>query len=223
MSDAAGERGSLIVFEGIDGAGKSTQVARLAEALEARGRRVVRSAEPTRGRYGAQLRASMAQGRLQPQEELDLFILDRRDHVEGLIEPALGRGDVVILDRYYFSTVAYQGARGFDPAALLALNTDFAPPPDLLLLLDLDPERGLTRIREDRKEAPDAFEVPELLVRSRRIFLDLAASTPGAHVLDACEDPDALARRIETLAVESLKTPSRTMDLAEDDGPRQGR
>ncbi len=102
-SDSAG---SLIVFEGIDGTGKSTQIQLLSQALESLGAKVVTSQEPTTGPFGQKLRKSMSEGRLSPDEELNLFHEDRRLHVKELIEPELKKGSIVILDRYYFSTMA---------------------------------------------------------------------------------------------------------------------
>lgn len=188
--------GRLIVFEGIDGGGKSTQLQTLAERLASTGREVVCSREPTRGPHGMALRRSMAEGRLDPDEELRLFLADRREHVETLIAPALARGALVLLDRYYFSTVAYQGARGLDQGALLSSNEAFAPAPDLLVILDLDPEDGLTRVRKGRGQTPDTFEVPELLTRSRQIFLTLAARLPYAHVIDALNPAEDVSAAI---------------------------
>src|SRR5687767_11083693 len=112
------QRGLFIVIEGIDGTGKSTQAKRLGEWFLAQGREVVLSREPTDGPWGKKLRDSAATGRLSPQDELQYFLNDRREHVEEKIQPALAGGKVVILDRYYFSTMAYQGARGFDPAEI---------------------------------------------------------------------------------------------------------
>lgn len=189
-------RGKLIVFEGIDGVGKSTQIQRLRAKMEAAGRTVVQSREPTDGPYGARLRRSMAEGRLSPDEELSLFIDDRRDHVARLIEPSLAGGHDVLLDRYYFSTVAYQGVRGHDPEALLALNESFAPAPDLLLVLDLDPALGLERIHARSGQPRDTFEVPELLAASRRLFIELAARKPYARLLDASVGVEALAEQV---------------------------
>lgn len=189
-------KGRLIVFEGIDGGGKSTQLQTLAARLEQTGREVICSREPTRGQHGMALRRSMAEGRLNLEEELRLFLADRREHVETLIAPALARGALVLLDRYYFSTVAYQGARGIDPETLLASNEAFAPPPDLLIILDLSPEDGLTRVRQGRGQAPDTFEVPELLKRSRQIFLTLAASLPYAHVINALDHAEGISAAI---------------------------
>src|SRR6188472_1861497 len=109
--------GWLVVLEGIDGSGKSTVLRRLAEYCATRGRDAVVSGEPTRGQWGMKLRQSRTEGRLTLEEALALFLKDRAEHVERLILPALEVGKVVLLDRYYLSTAAYQGARGADPAA----------------------------------------------------------------------------------------------------------
>ncbi len=108
------ERGILIAIEGIDGAGKTTQVKMLHRALKRAGISVIRSKEPTTGHWGSILRQSAFTGRLSPREELETFIKDRTEHVETLIGPHLSSGSVVILDRYFYSTIAYQGARGAD-------------------------------------------------------------------------------------------------------------
>src|SRR4051794_4247303 len=111
--------GILIAVEGIDGAGKTTQVTRLCAALADVGETVVRSKEPTNGPHGRRLRESAQTGRMNADEELQTFIADRREHVETVIRPALERGETVILDRYFYSTVAYQGVRtGHHPCEL---------------------------------------------------------------------------------------------------------
>jgi dTMP kinase len=151
------QQGVLIALEGIDGAGKTTQAARLAAALQSSGRPVLRSKEPTDGRWGKLLRESASNGRLDAPTELDLFMKDRREHVEHILSPALSQGHLVIVDRYYFSTVAYQGARGMDPLELLRINEAFAPAPDLLIHLDVNPRVGLGRIAL-RGDIANAFE-----------------------------------------------------------------
>ena len=164
--------GWLVVVEGIDGAGKSTVVRSLAKQCTARGLACVTAAEPTRGPWGMKLRRSMTEGRLSLDEELGLFLKDRAEHVEEIIRPSLAAGKVVLLDRYYLSTAAYQGARGADPKMILEMNERFAPQPDLVLLLDFDPDGGLARIRE-RGDAPNTFEEAEQLRAVRKIFLGL--------------------------------------------------
>lgn len=162
-------RGLLIAFEGIDGAGKTTQVRALAASLRAEDYQVVESKEPTNGPWGSKLRASAATGRLSPQDELELFMRDRRDHVRNLIEPGLDRGAIVIVDRYYFSTAAYQGARGMDFEHILALNEEFAPQPDLLFIIEVEPAVGRSRITARGDEA-NLFENEAALAASAAIF-----------------------------------------------------
>lgn len=186
--------GKLIVVEGIDGAGKSTQVARLAEALRAEGRAVTVSREPTDGPWGRKIRASAAARRMSLDDELYAFIEDRKEHVANVIRPALDRGDVVLLDRYYYSTIAYQGARGGDVAAIRAANEAIAPKPDLVLLIDFDPAAALDRIQAARGDAPDQFEKLDQLQAIRKIFLDQEAAEPTLfHVVDGGKEPDAVS------------------------------
>jgi dTMP kinase len=156
------EDGCLIVMEGIDGSGKTTQCRLLAGRLEEAGREVVLTREPTDGPWGRKIREHAVSGeeRLSLDEELDLFVRDRREHVESLIEPAMARGAVVITDRYYFSTMAYQGARGADVETIREANEAFAPKPDVLLYLRLDPDNAGNRIDRGR-EGRDVFEGAE--------------------------------------------------------------
>lgn len=181
--------GLLVAIEGIDGAGKTTLAHTLRDTLAPAGTPVALSKEPTTGQWGMQMRASASTGRLTPDEELHLLILDRKEHVAELIGPALARGEIVILDRYFPSNVAYQGAAGLDTGALLEANA-FAPRPDLLLLLDLEPQVGLERIRK-RGDKPNHFETSDNLDRCRAIFRDL--SLPHTVVIDATQSAEAVA------------------------------
>jgi dTMP kinase len=142
------------------------------------------------------LRQSMADGRLDLDEELDLFLKDRAEHVAQVIRPALEQGKVVILDRYYLSTAAYQGARGADPDAILLANEAFAPAPDLVLLLDFDPAAGLQRIRA-RGDQPNTFEELEQLREVRRIFLGIPR--PFMRRVDAARSPEEVWEECRTL------------------------
>lgn len=198
------QHGLLIVIEGIDGTGKSTQAQRLGAWLNHQGREVVLSREPTDGPWGKKLRESAAAGRLAPADELEYFLNDRREHVAEKIAPALAAGQVVILDRYYFSTMAYQGARGFDPAEIRRLNEQFAPLPDLLLILDLDVDAAHTRIGV-RGDTANEFEQRESLQRCREIFLSLQ-DEPFTRVIDSNGSLDDVAARIRQ-AVASVMPP----------------
>ena len=179
----------FIVFEGIDGTGKSTQVDLLAEALRNKGCEVITSKEPTDGPAGTTLRQSASSGRLSPQEELDLFHIDRKEHVETLINPALARGATVILDRYYFSTMAYQGARGFDPAEIRKINEAFAPTPDYVFILELDLDTALSRIGIRDGEANE-FEQREGLQKCHDVFA--ALDDPFIRRIDSGQTPESV-------------------------------
>lgn len=135
-----------------------------------------------------------------PTKKPSLLIRDRHEHVDTLIAPALARGDIVILDRYFPSMVAYQGAAGLPLDDLLERNA-FAPRPDVLLLLDLPPPTGLARIRA-RGDAPNHFETQDNLERCRSIFAQL--QLPGKHVVDASADADSVLRQAHAIVVAAL-------------------
>lgn len=180
---ASRPNGRLIVIEGIDGTGKSTQASMLATALREHGHEVIQSYEPTNGTWGRKLRESASTGRLDIEDELEYFIKDRREHVNELITPTIQAGGIVILDRYYFSTMAYQGARGIDPEEIRTQNECFAPRPDILVILDLDVDIALDRIGVRDGQANE-FEKRESLEFCRNLFLSLRDES-YAHVVDA--------------------------------------
>lgn len=183
--------GILIALEGIDGSGKSTQAKRLRDRLEASGIPAIVFKEPGDSPFGDKLRQQFRDGRsVSPDEEAQLFIEDRRIDVRDNIGPSMAAGKVVIMDRYYFSTMAYQGALGLDVEALRKTNEAFAPRPDVTLILDLPQEVSLERIRASR-DAPDSYEGAEYLGRVRALFLGFRAAdvvaidaTVGAEELE---------------------------------------
>jgi dTMP kinase len=163
-------KGLLIVFEGIDGSGKTTQAKTLLRKLRARGIAAVFFREPTGGKWGREIRRkALRRDSLTPGQELELFVKDRREDVTKNLEPALKAGKVVVLDRYYFSTMAYQGAKGLDPDRIRKMNEAFAPKPDLVFILDVEARAGLSRIA-GRKRKDELFEREDDLVRVRKIF-----------------------------------------------------
>ncbi|MEV7661275.1 dTMP kinase [Paenarthrobacter sp. NPDC089316] len=196
--------GLFIAFEGGDGAGKSTQAARLSDALESRGLSVLRTREPGGTPIGEKLRSLVldhGHGTIDARTEALMFAAARAAHAHQVIRPALANGTVVITDRYIDSSVAYQGAgRGLGTEGVLSLN-EWATEglhPHLTVLLDVDPADGRQRrtagdATEDRLESePDDFHSA-----IRDAFLDLAGAAPSSYlVLPASEDIDALAARI---------------------------
>lgn len=155
-------RGPFITVEGVEGAGKSTQVARLVAWLRARGRRVEATSEPDGSPLGPWVRRVLAERpSLDPLTECFVFATARAEHVRRVIRPALEAGAVVVCDRYADSTVAYQGyGRGAPLEVVHEVNrlaTDGLVP-DLTLVLDLDVAEGLRRVRGRQEEVLDPFE-----------------------------------------------------------------
>jgi dTMP kinase len=195
----------FIVFEGGEGAGKSTQSRALADYLEARGHRVRRTREPGGTPAAEAIRAVLldpANTGLDDRAEALLFAAARGDHAARVIRPALEEGEIVISDRYLDSSVAYQGvARDLcaERVADLSLWATGGLVPDLTIVLDVDPSVGLARVvGPDRLEA----EPVEWHRRVRQAFLDIAAAAPDRYlVLDA-------SRPVEDLAVEIASTVS---------------
>ncbi len=164
-------KGHLFVLEGIDGIGKTTLSHMLAERLVRAGYAVELTREPSDGVWGRRIRESfLASARLSLQEECELFLLDRKEHVTQVILPSLRSGKVVVCDRYYFSTMAYQGARGANVEEIRRQNEQIAPVPDMVFYLQLKPERALQRIQELRGDILNNFESLEYLRKVAAIF-----------------------------------------------------
>jgi dTMP kinase len=168
-------RGVLVALEGIDGTGKSTQVKRLTAIFRQQGYDVLPLREPTDSPWGRRLREAMQTRRrvLSPLQELDLFLLDRHYDVLVHIRPALEACKFILMDRYYFSTIAYQGALGLDVTEIRRQNEAFAPVPDLVIVLDLPPTQALARIRAARGDTDDVFEREDYLQRVDAMFRSL--------------------------------------------------
>jgi dTMP kinase len=198
-------RGFLIALEGVDGSGKSTQARLLAAALEQRGLKVILTQEPTSGPLGQQLRQYFqgAARYLTPKEELNLFMADRRDHVEQVIKPALEAGKLVITDRYYYSSVAYQGALGLDPARILAQNEVLALRPDLVFILALPVSQALARLAAGRSGPPQVSEGAAYLEQVAAIYAGLKG--PQIYQVDASGPPEETQALILKLTLKALR------------------
>lgn len=207
--DTAGPRsgGYFIAFEGPEGAGKSTQIERLVHSLTNAGVRCSDTREPGGTPTGDRIRTVILDPELEvaPMTEFLLYSASRSQLITEIVEPALARGDTVVSDRFAGASLAYQGyGRGLDRSFIRTLTDRVTGgiTPDLTILLDLDPETGLERVAT--RGARDRLERADLQFhrRVRDGFLELAASDPTWHRLDASVPPDELQERIWNLVRE---------------------
>lgn len=192
-------QGLFITFEGIDGAGKSTHIGRLADAFRAAGRTVVLTREPGGTPLAEKLRALVLNDAMDPLSEALLMFAARRDHLMQVIEPALARGEVVLCDRFTDATFAYQGyGRGFDLQVLSALESwvqqtpavaGGVRQPDLTVWFDLPPEVAAARLAQAR--TPDRFEaLPlEFFTRVAHGYGQRMAAAPGRFARIGADQP----------------------------------
>jgi len=209
--------GRFITFEGGEGAGKTTQVRRLAERLRTLGREVVVTREPG-GSPGAEaMRHILLQGVAKPlgtEAEAMLFAAARDDHLVTTIRPALARGAWVLCDRFIDSTRVYQGALGnVDPRLIRKLEQVVVGDdmPDLTFILDVAPEIGLARVHERGEEA-NRFEAEDLQFHQslRAAYREIAEREPDRCVLiDATDNRDLVAVQIWMAVQERLLRPMR--------------
>ncbi len=198
------KKGILIVFEGIDGTGKSTQLNLLADALKKKDYPVITTREPTNGTFGRKIRSLYDnRGDVSREEELELFLQDRREHVDTLLQPGLAEKKVILCDRYYLSTIAYQGAAGFDTTNIMNKNS-FAPVPDLALLFQMPPQVSIERITEKRGDTLNDFEQEETLQKVAQIFDTL--DFPYIQRIDATRSIKSVHRSTLSAAEDLLQT-----------------
>jgi dTMP kinase len=208
--------GFFITVEGPEGAGKTTQIKLLAEHLGRRGFSCRVTREPGGTELGEELRKLLkhhrGRGAMLPLTELLLIAAARAQHVGEVIKPELEAGNVVICDRFFDSTAAYQGAGRGMPDALIATLRDIAAgdcAPDLTLLLDLAPERGFERNgrRAETAGSFDRFEAEPLPfhTRIRAGFLAIAQAEPDrVKIIDADADTETVRRKIQRMVDETL-------------------
>lgn len=194
----------FIVFEGIDGAGKTTQITLLLKALEERGIKCKTTCEPTELPSGKEIRRALA-GELQktPIEMAEMFSKDRElhnTHSEVGMNKMRDEGFTVISDRYYYSSLAYQGSvLGFDTVAALNLDNEKIKTPDICVFLDLSPEKSLERIGK-RGEATEIYENYDYLTKTRAMFFNvfekLRARGENIAVIDASGSVEEVSAQV---------------------------
>jgi len=189
----------LIDLEGIDGCGKSTQSKFLMEKFEENNEQAIILKEPTDGKYGKKL-WEMLNGKREATTEqiLDLFVRDRKEHVEDKINPALKEGKIVLMDRYYYSTMAYQAAAGIDVNRIRKDN-EFAPKPDIVLIFDLPADLAMKRVKGH--SVADVFEKEEHLEKVREAYLNLRED-PIVRIIDSTRTPEEIFEEVWKLVSE---------------------
>lgn len=198
----------FITFEGIDGAGKSSQIAAAVALIESRGLSVVQTREPGGTPLAEKLRALLLHDAMHLETEAMLMFAARREHLAAVIEPALAAGRWVVSDRFTDATYAYQvGGRGLDEARFAALEQWVHPhlQPDLTLLFDLDPIEAARRLA-GTGDAPDRFEreQADFFERVRNAYLRRAAANPARiKIIDAAQTPEAIRREVEGIVLET--------------------
>jgi dTMP kinase len=198
----------FITFEGIDGAGKSSQIVAAVALIESRGIPVIQTREPGGTPLGEKLRELLLHEPMHLETEAMLMFAARREHLAGLIEPALAAGKWVVSDRFTDATYAYQvGGRGLDEARFSALESWVHPhlQPDLTLIFDLDPVVAARRLA-GTGNAPDRFEreQADFFERVRNAYLRRAAANPSRiKVIDASQTPEEIRRELEEILLES--------------------
>lgn len=203
--------GFLFVLEGIDGSGKSTACRRLLDILKNDGYDVVYLREPTNeSPWGKEMRERSPRGELTPEEELELFIKDREWNVQNRIVPALHSGQIVLLDRYFFATGAYQsGVTGIPWREILRRNREdiHAPEPDIIFILDVSAEVGLERATGRENATNLQFEKIDRLIKVRETYLDIANNDTGSfRIIDAHLPLDIVVEMVYNEIIQAVKS-----------------
>jgi dTMP kinase len=185
--------GFLFVLEGIDGSGKTCACKELVKRLQADGYDVVLLREPTNeSQWGMEIRKRSPGGELSPEEELDLYTKDREWHIANRILPALKEGNIVLMDRYFFASGAYQSTvLDIHWSDILRINREqlSAPEPDIVFILDVPAEIGLDRATGRTGRANLQFEKIDRLVKVRQAYLEMIESDIGNFELIDSKNP----------------------------------
>lgn len=195
----------FITIDGPDGTGKTTLARQLADRLQAAGIPAAYTCEPTDSALGQHIREILREGGYELSRLTDLFVEDRAEHIRDFIRPRCRRGDVVICDRYKYSTLCYQHLQGEPIARLLALNAGFLAPDLPVILLAEDADLLLERINR-RGQGSDLFESRRIIQRSIEIYRQMPCYFPEEDFLylNAALSPEETAGQLETKILEML-------------------
>lgn len=205
------KKGFWVCFEGIDGSGKGTMLAMTADYIFNNFKdfdEIILTREPTYSQYGKQIRKLLQEDKTpmsQAKQLLQLYLDDRKEHLNKLIKPALNRGAIVLCDRYKYSTIVYQQAQGIEVEKIIELHSKMLVP-DITFILDVDPATALSRIKKDRTEI-EKFEKDFFLEELRHNYLELPKLLPNEKliVIDANRKKEEVFDSIKKLLLKTLQ------------------
>ena len=203
-------KGFLFVLEGIDGSGKTCACGEILEKLQADGYDAIRLREPTlESEWGKEIRNRSPSGELSPEEELDLYSKDRAWHIANRINPALEDGKVILMDRYFFASGAYQSTvLDLHWSEILRLNRIelSAPEPDIVFILDVPADVGLERATGRTGKANLQFEKLDRLIKVRQNYLEMVEQDSGTFkVIDACQPLELVVNEVYNHIIQGIK------------------
>lgn len=195
-------RGIFIVLDGPDASGTTTHAKLLADRLKASGRAVLLTAEPTDGPLGKEIRAALKNGKSDPMALQQLFTSDRAWHAENVIEPAVNNGEIVVCDRYWYSTIVYAEAQGLEVRELKKLNRKFIQPSCVIFTLP-PPDVAIGRL--EMRHSREVFEDADLQRKIHAGYAMLARGDQSIHIIDTSEPMEAAAGEIWKAARATMK------------------
>lgn len=197
------KKGKFIVLEGIDGAGKTTQIAMISQWMKDEGLKVVATKEPTKNIIGNLLKVTLYLEKLSPITDAFLFAADRAEHLDKEIKKALAKGNIVISERYFYANIAYQSSQGVDEKFIEKIN-QFAIKPDLIILLDAPAIFALDRQWNVFHYQPSKFEKnAEFNEKVRKKYLALAKKY-RMKVVDATKSQEEVFQEIKSIIMKEL-------------------
>jgi len=189
----------FIVFDGLDGSGKGEMIKRLEKYLGKKKLKILVTKEPTGGYYGKEIREILKKEKdpkMGAEKCLALFVADRKEHLINEIEPFLEKGGVVICDRYYYSTIAFQHTQGIDMEQIIYQNMSFKTP-DITFILDLPAKMALGRV-DKRGDGKEKFEQLEFMKELRKNFLKLKETLDdNIKIIDSSRSKDEVFNQIK--------------------------